>query len=101
MPVTLDQRAVDSVIGLEGEVDIQAAAELKDLLLGALRSRRELRVDLAGVTKLDITTLQLLWAFERAAAKAGTKLLWGGPMPKAMELAMDLAGLKEFAVDSR
>jgi anti-anti-sigma factor len=99
VPVTLDQRAVVSVIGLEGEVDIRAAVELKDVLLAALLSRQELRVDLAGVTALDITTLQLLYAFEQAAAKAGTKLLFSGPMPEAMDLAMGLAGLERLVVN--
>jgi anti-anti-sigma regulatory factor len=89
------------VVGLEGEVDIRAAVELKAILLAALVSRQELRVELAGVTTLDVTTLQLLWAAERAAAKAGTKLLWGVPVPEAIELAMVLAGLERFSVDPR
>ena len=101
MPVTLDQRALVTVVGLEGEVDIRAAVELKTVLLAALQSGRELRVELAGVTALDVTTLQLLWASERAAVKAGTKLHWSGPMPEAMDLAMDFAGLERFAVDPR
>jgi anti-anti-sigma factor len=99
MPVTLDERAVVSVVGLEGEVDIRAAVELKGALLAALLSRQELRVELAGVTALDITTLQLLYAFEQAAAKAGTKLRLSQPMPEAMELAMGLAGLERLVVN--
>jgi anti-anti-sigma regulatory factor len=101
VPVTLDQRADVSVVGLEGEVDIRTAAELKAMLLAALLSRQELRVELAGLTTLDITTLQLLWAAERAAGKAGTKLLWGGPAPEAMGLAMSLMGLERFWGDPR
>lgn len=101
MSVTLDQQAEISVVGLEGEVDIRAAAELKAILLAALLSRRQLRVDLVGLTTLDITTLQLLWAAEHAAAKGGTKLLWGGPMPEVVELAMGLAGLERFSVNPR
>lgn len=101
MPVTLDRRAVISVVGLQGEVDIRAAVELKTALLAALLSGQELRLEMACATALDITTLQLLWAFERAAAKAGTRLHLGGPMPETMEFAMGLAGLERFAVDPR
>jgi anti-anti-sigma regulatory factor len=101
VPVTLDQRAGGSVVGLNGEVEIHAASELKGVLLAALRSRQELRVELAGVTALDITTLQLLCAFERAAVKAGIRLLWTGPMPEEMGLAMALAGLERPPVDPR
>jgi anti-anti-sigma factor len=96
--VTLDRRAVVSVVGLEGEVDIRAAVELKGILLAALESRQELRLEMAGLTALDITILQLLCAFARAAAKAGAKLILSEPMPKAMEVAMDLAGMGRVAV---
>ena len=96
VPVTLDRRAVVSVVGLEGEVDIRTAVELKGVLLAALLSQQELKVELARVTALDITALQLLWAFEQAAAKARIKLLWSGPQPEAMELATGLAGLERF-----
>lgn len=99
--VTLDRRALVSVVGLEGEVGIRAAAELKGILLAALESRQELNVEMAGVTALDITTLQLLCAFAHAAAKAGAKLVWSEPMPEPMQLAMDLAGLERFAVENR
>jgi anti-anti-sigma regulatory factor len=101
VPVTLDQRAGRTVVDLRGDLDIQAAAELKGILLAALRSRQELRVELAGVTALDITTLQLLSALERAATKAGLDLLWGGPISEETGLAMDLAGLERPLVDPR
>jgi anti-anti-sigma factor len=98
--VTLDQRGEVSVVGLEGEVDIRAAAELKGALIAALESRQELRVEMAGVTTLDITTLQLLRAFARAAANTGAKLVFG-EMPKAMDLAMELSGLERIGVDPK
>lgn len=100
MSVTLDQRGEVSVVGLEGEVDIRAAAELKGALIAALESRQELRVEMAGVTTLDITTLQLLRAFARAAANTGAKLVFG-EMPKAMDLAMELSGLERIGVDPK
>jgi anti-anti-sigma regulatory factor len=99
--VTLDQSAKGSVVRFEGEVGVGAASEVKDALLDGLASGRELAVDLARVNELDVTTLQLLWAAERAAAEAGVKLGLTSPMPEEMGLAMDLAGLERFAVDPR
>lgn len=84
---------------LEGDAGVSAALELKGVLIQALASGSELKVDLAGVTALDITTLQLLWATEQAAAKAGTKLRLSGITPEAMERAIDAAGLESFAVN--
>jgi anti-anti-sigma factor len=102
--VTLDQRALVSVVGLQGEVDIRAAVELKGVLLAALESRQELKLEMVGVTAWDLTTLQLLWAFARAAAKSGSESgakLIVCEMPEAMDLAMDLAGLERLAVAPR
>ena len=62
MPVNLDQGEAQCVIHLEGEIDISSAAELKKLLLLALQSGKELRLDLERATELDVTALQLLWA---------------------------------------
>jgi anti-anti-sigma factor len=99
VPVTLDQRAEVSVVGLDGDVDIQSAAELKGILLAALLARQGIRVELAGLTTLDITTVQLLWAAQHAAARTGTQLVLVGPVPKGVKQAMDLAGLDMPPVD--
>jgi anti-anti-sigma factor len=99
VPAAVEQNAEGSTVRLDGEVDIRAALEFKGVLIQALASRQELRMELGSLTTLDITTLQLLWAAERATAKCGTKLVLSGPIPEAMEEAMDLAGLERFAVD--
>ena len=101
MPVAIEQSAENSTVLLSGDVGIGAARELRGALIEALTSGRGLRIDLSGVTSLDVTTLQLLWAAERAAAKDGTKLLLNRPIPKGVEQAMNLAGLKGLAVDTQ
>jgi anti-anti-sigma regulatory factor len=93
VPVILDQRAGISVVSLDGDVDIRAATELKDILLAALLTRQELRVELAGLTTLDITILQLLWAARLAAARSDTKLILAGPVSEGAKQAMDLASM--------
>ena len=99
MPVVIEQSATGSTMRLDGDVGISAALELWGALNKAVASGLELKVDLAGVTALDITTLQLLWAARQAAANADTKLHLAGPMPEAMERAIDLAGLESLAVN--
>ncbi len=99
MPVAIDESAGVSTVRLDGDIGIAAALELKGALIAALASHRELRVELGGVTAVDITTLQLLWTAAQAAPRAGIKLHISGPIPEEMELAMGLAGLERFAVD--
>jgi anti-anti-sigma regulatory factor len=101
VPVAIEQSAERSAVRLDGDVGISAALELKSALTEVLAVGQNLTVELAGVTTLDITTLQLLRAAQRAAANAGTAMLLSGPIPEAMELAMGLAGLERFAVNPR
>ena len=68
-----------SLIGLEGAIDIASAAELKKLLLEGLNSGREVRVSLAGATDLDVTAVQLLWAAEREASRSGVTCFFAPP----------------------
>ena len=76
------------MIRLSGEVNIRCAAELKEILVEALSLDRELRVDLTGVTEVDITALQLLWVAEREAKSAGAALIFDGVMPEAIVAAL-------------
>lgn len=86
---------------LNGDVAIGAARELKGALIEALAFCRELKIDLTGVTALDMTTLQLLWAAQDAAAKAGIRVILTGPVPEGVEQAMGLASMERFAVDAK
>ncbi len=61
-PLTVDREEDHWLIRLEGEVGLAQAAELKSLLLEWLASGKELRVDLAQASEIDLTTLQLVWA---------------------------------------
>jgi anti-anti-sigma factor len=59
------------VIRLEGEVDIASAAELKDMMIAAISSGKELQIDLEHTTDLDVAVAQLLWAAARQAQTIG------------------------------
>lgn len=94
MPVTLDQSRTQCVISLSGAVDIRCAAELKNVLVEALSLKRGLHVDLTGVTEVDVTALQLLWAAELEARASGTELTLDRAMPDAVVATLDHACLK-------
>ena len=59
---------------LAGSMTIGQAVELKDALVAALGEASEVRVDVSGVTEIDLTGLQLLEASHRSAMNSG-KLL--------------------------
>ncbi len=85
-----------SLLRLEGAVEIGCAAEFKGLLAQALASGKEVRVSLADATDLDVTAVQLLWAAEREAIKAGVAYSLAGPPPETLLAALSEAGLQQF-----
>ena len=60
-----------TLLKLSGSVTIGQAAGLKEALLEALGGARELRLDLARVTEIDLTGLQLLCATQLSAFGLG------------------------------
>jgi len=60
-----------SVLRLSGAIDISSAAELKAMLLKAFEGSKQVQVSTEGVSDLDVTALQLLWAARKHAAKLG------------------------------
>ncbi|MGA2887491.1 MAG: STAS domain-containing protein [Terracidiphilus sp.] len=101
MSLTVEQSESQNVILLEGAIDIASAGELKELLLKALGSgKKKLRVSFDGATALDVTAVELLWAAEREAAKAGVEFSFAGQAaPEALAALAD-AGLETFLVSS-
>jgi len=98
MPVTLEQGEGWCLIRMEGEVDISSAADLKKLLIDAVASGKELRVDLERATELDVTALQLLWAAEREARGAVVPVTLAGHLPEAISVAVSDAGFEKFPI---
>jgi anti-anti-sigma regulatory factor len=96
MPIALDKRETESMIRVEGEVGIASAAELKAILLQALSLGKKVSVDLEQATDLDVTTLQLLWAAERAFRAAGTEFVLDRPLPQPVAATLSEAGFETF-----
>jgi anti-anti-sigma regulatory factor len=90
--VTLDQSSPSCVLRLEGEVGLSSASELKQLLLEALASGKDVRVDLESAAELGVTTLQLLSVAEREAKAAGLAFIGVGPLREGLSAALRDAG---------
>jgi anti-anti-sigma regulatory factor len=87
-----------SVLRLTGAIDIEAAAELRASLMKAFEEGRPIQVLAEGVTRLDLTALQLLWATRRLAASLGVEFAISAEPMKAVgslvtELGMDGLGI--------
>jgi anti-sigma B factor antagonist len=96
VPVAMDRSATPGTIRLEGEIDIARAAELKEVLVQALRSKSEIRIALGSATGIDVTAMQLLWAAEREAKASGVALALDGPVPETLRATLRAAGFERF-----
>ncbi len=96
MPITLDRRESGCLVRLDGIIDISLASELKEALLHALESGREVQIELDEVTELDVTALQVLWAADQSARESGTRLTIYKQIPENVLETMKLAGLQDF-----
>jgi ABC-type transporter Mla MlaB component len=98
LPVTFDDRATRCILRLEGEIDVTCSAELKRGLIEAISSGKEVQLDLAQASDLDVTALQLLWAARREAEKTGASFAAAGDVPGNIGSAVGEAGFESFPV---
>jgi anti-anti-sigma regulatory factor len=96
VPAAPGENGEQTLIRLEGVVDVGRAAELKELLMSAFNSGRAMSVSLKDVTDLDITAVQLLWAALGEAERTGVRVSFDWPPPKAVRAALGSAGIEDF-----
>ena len=70
----LDKSKQSGTLLLEGDLNIQRARELQKALKNALEQVTHLMLDFKGVTSLDITAIQLLYATHLSAGEMNKKL---------------------------
>jgi anti-sigma B factor antagonist len=73
-------------IVIDGEVTIYRAADLKLVVLEALRKTRVLEIDLSGVTELDTAGLQVLMLAKQSASAEQRELRLLQHSPAVMEI---------------
>lgn len=99
MSVTMTPRADQPChFTIEGEMTIYTALELKDQLLAPLDQCADMEIDLAGVTEIDSTGLQLLVMAKNEARERGKNLRISGHSPAVLEV-LELCNLESFFGD--
>lgn len=88
-----------SRIAIDGEMTIYRAADLKTLVLDALRKSRVLEIDLSGVTELDTAGLQVLMLAKQSAAADQRELRLLQHSPAVVEI-FDMLDLVAFFGDA-
>ena len=93
MTIGLSQSESETVVVLEGTIDISSAAELKGTLIKALGLGKEVSISLDSATYLDVTAVQLLWAAEHQARLSGVALRFSGQLSDLVLTTLADAGL--------
>ena len=80
------------LLKLKGEVNITGARDLKEALLRAIGRADKVYLDMAEVTCVDISCLQLLCSAHRTSVKLNKTLSWNSAIPEAFNKTSDEAG---------
>ncbi len=87
-----------SVLRIEGEMTIYRAFELKQALLAELEGSAVVEVNLAGVTEIDTSGVQLLM-MARKSAQTGQRELRLAALSPAVTEVLELLGLATYFGD--
>ena len=93
MRVALSQEAEATMIRLDGAIDITTAGDLKAALLEAIEAGSAISVVVDTATDLDVTAVQLLWAANREAKRAGIKFAVAGTWCEPVRSLLESMGL--------
>jgi anti-anti-sigma regulatory factor len=80
------------IVKLPSELTLSHVAEIREMLLPALRSREPLEIDVQAVTDVDIAGLQLLCSLHNGSVKQGITVAFcnlqrGSAIQQAQEMA--------------
>jgi len=76
-----------NTLELIGSLDVRCIAELRAAVYGALEHcPGDVRVDLAGVESVDLTTLKMLAVANRVAERQGQRVVLSGGSPGVRRL---------------
>ncbi|HEV7814476.1 MAG TPA: STAS domain-containing protein [Janthinobacterium sp.] len=86
MSTTETRQEEAAVLGLDGELTIYRAAELKQQLLAALERAGPLEIDLSAVTEVDTAGVQLLMLAKQVALQRQQELRLAGHSPAVLDV---------------
>ncbi len=85
-------------LGVEGEMTIYSAAELKGALLEGIHRCKRLEINLSQVSEMDSAGLQLLYLVKREAASLGRQVALAAHSPATLEV-LDLYNMSSHFGD--
>ncbi len=98
LEVAVSFNAGDHLITLDGDINIGCSTELKTALAGALATKAPVKLHVSAVERVDISSIQLLWAAAREAEDAGMPLVVEGSVPATLGETLRNAGFKSFPI---
>ena len=105
MGLSVDRRGTISLIRVDGEVTVETAGELRDVILKEIEDGRiRIVIDLSKTTYIDSTGLGILISSLRKVGKEGGDLKILGPLPAQVRRIFELTRLNrvfEFYDDER
>jgi ABC-type transporter Mla MlaB component len=84
-----------STLILNGEANIQCAADFRDVLIKLQESEGNILINLAGMTGADISFMQLLCSAHRSSVKLNKCLKVTGSIPSWLKQAAKDAGYEK------
>ena len=81
---------------IEGDLSERRLKELKEWLPTKLLDSEILRIDIARVTVLDLSTLQWVYAFSCAASSEGKEVVISLNLPNELEELVRISGIRKM-----
>lgn len=92
MSATFTQSGNTGTIKLDGDLTLQTAEELKQVLKQALAAADEITIALGNLQDVDLSALQLLCSAHRSAVRQKKRITLTGKAPRAFTEAAEAAG---------
>jgi ABC-type transporter Mla MlaB component len=92
MKFTMDETGKRGVITVEGGLTVRNIAEAKSFMLSSLLKVDTLRLDLDGLTEVDLCGLQLGCSLKRTASQMKKHVEYPESIPPALAKAAEEAG---------
>ncbi len=92
MNLNIDNTRKTGVLAITGELTIQYSTELKTWLSDALNQLEKCRLDLKGVTAIDLSCIQLIYAACDRASNMNKQLCLPGEYPEIFKEAIAVSG---------
>ena len=83
-------------IAIEGDLSRRRLKELKEWLPAELMDSEVLRINIARVTVLDLSTLQWIYAFGCAASSEGKEVIIKINLPNELEELVRISGIRKM-----